>query len=359
MSAAVFFNRTKSRESTIALDEQGRRAQELFLALFEGTSAAVLELDSAMVITRANRHAYELFAMSAEIVGTPLLQSTTSLDILELALVAQASGDALEKEISGLGPQRRTAVVRIIPKSEGAVLIAQDVTDLRRLETVRQDFVANVSHELRTPLASIRAITEALQEGALEEKPVAERFLGMIVHETERLARIADDLLVLTRAETGQLEKGRFDLADLAREAFGKFQTRAEKAEIQLEAHLPENLPISGSEDQIEQVVVNLLDNALKYTPKGGRVRLAASRHGGKVSLCVEDTGIGIKAQDLPRVFERFYRVDKARSRESGGTGLGLSIVKHIIDAHGGAVRVESTINKGSTFTIDFPAEEQ
>ena len=215
--------------------------------------------------------------------------------------------------------------------------------------------VANVSHELRTPLASIRAMTETLQDGALQDPSVAYHFLATINNEAQRLTRISEDLLILSQAESRQPEKARFLLAGMIQEAVIRFQPQAEKAGIDLSASLPADLEVCANHDQIEQVIVNLIDNALKYTSSGGKACVTAENEAKHVAVHVSDTGIGIMSQDLPRIFERFYRVDKARSRQSGGTGLGLSIVKHIVEAHGGQVTVKSEYGHGSTFTFTLP----
>jgi PAS domain S-box-containing protein len=249
-------------------------------------------------------------------------------------------------------------VQALVPPTDKTLflLLFDDVTELRRLETVRRDFVANVSHELRTPLASIRAMAETLQDGAINDMAVAGRFVNIIVGEVERLTRILEDLLILSRAESKLPERHSFVLSDLVRDVVERFQPQAGKAQIQLSYQGPRPLMVVANRDQIEQVLVNLVDNAIKYTPPGGRVDVTAKPQDQLVTVYVVDTGIGILSQDLPRLFERFYRVDKARSRQSGGTGLGLSIVKHIVETHGGKVMVESEYGRGSTFSFTLPS---
>jgi two-component system phosphate regulon sensor histidine kinase PhoR len=324
--------------------------------------AGIVILNGEDVIVRANMAARPLFARSlSRVLGKTLHQATQSAELVELAHEARAARSLCRREIrlSGSGGViLRVAIAPVAgddPDSSRLVLVADDVTELRRLETIRRDFVANVSHELRTPLASIRAMTETLQDGALQDPSVAYHFLATINNEAQRLTRISEDLLILSQAESRQPEKTSFLLAGLLQEAVSRFQPQAEKAGVELAAVLPADLEVFANHDQIEQVIVNLLDNALKYTPAGGKACVTAENRAKQVAVHVSDTGIGIMSQDVPRIFERFYRVDKARSRQSGGTGLGLSIVKHIIEAHGGQVTVKSDYGHGSTFTFTLP----
>jgi two-component system phosphate regulon sensor histidine kinase PhoR len=232
---------------------------------------------------------------------------------------------------------------------------------LERVERIRKDFVINVSHELRTPLASIQGYTETLIDGALSDPDHNMRFLSIIRHNAERLARITEDLLTLSRIEqkrqTFEFEPNLVSgLLNDARELMAPI---AEKREIQLDLALgPPDSEAWCDREAVSQILSNLLDNAIKYTPAGGRITLGARLQGGWMELYVRDTGIGIPPEELPRLFERFYRVDKARSREMGGTGLGLSIVKHLVAAHGGSIRVESQIGQGSTFFFTLPVDE-
>lgn len=231
-----------------------------------------------------------------------------------------------------------------------------DRTEVARMEQVRRDFVANVSHEFRTPLASVRALAETIMDDGQMTAATRERFLNMIVHETERLARIADDLLVLTRAESRTPEVEPVDLTSLTQRVIEQLQPEAAEASVEVHSELPPSLTVGANYDQMVQVVLNLLSNAIRYNRPEGHVYVRGKSQKGQVILEVEDTGIGILSEDLPRIFERFYRVDKARSRETGGTGLGLSIVKHIVEAHGGKVEVESEYRQGSTFRVYLPS---
>lgn len=239
--------------------------------------------------------------------------------------------------------------------------LQREHAELEKLERVRKDFVINVSHELRTPLASIQGYTETLIDGALQDPDNNMRFLGIIRHNAERLARLTEDLLTLSRIEQKR-KKFEFEprvVNSLIHDVLEMVRPIAEKNEIRLreEPALGDAIVWCDSE-AISQVLSNLLDNAIKYTPKGGEITVGAHGVGDRIEFFVRDTGIGIPEEDLPRLFERFYRVDKARSRELGGTGLGLSIVKHLVAAHSGTARVESQVGRGSTFYFTLPVEQ-
>jgi len=241
--------------------------------------------------------------------------------------------------------------------------LQREQAELEHVERIRKDFVINVSHELRTPLASIQGYTETLIDGALHDPHNNMRFLAIIRHNAERLARITEDLLTLSRIEQHR-QKFEFQphsVRGLLKNALDIIRPIAEKRNLKLHlagAEESQNFEAWCDSEAVSQILSNLLDNAIKYTPAGGRIEVGAKRAGEYVELYVRDTGIGIPAEDLPRLFERFYRVDKARSRELGGTGLGLSIVKHLAAAHGAVVRVESRPNEGSTFYFTLPLEE-
>ena len=335
-----------------------------YQALLDLSDSAVMVLDCNGVIIRANALAGRLLGVSTNSpVGHTLLELTLSQSLHKLALASREESRTLFMESRIPEPDGKVLAVKISPilidskPSDMLILLARNITDLRRLETIRRDFVANVSHELRTPLASIRAMAETLQQGALEDTEVASKFLDTIINESQRLARISEDLLILSQAESRAPTKEPFDMEKLLRKVVQRFQPQADRSGINLSLDCPAPLQAFGSQDQIEQVIVNLIDNALKYTSEGGNVRVSGGMQEDGINVCVRDTGIGIMSKDLPRLFERFYRVDKARSRSSGGTGLGLSIVKHIVEAHGGNVTVESEYNHGSAFSFTLPNE--
>ena len=237
--------------------------------------------------------------------------------------------------------------------------VQEDIAQLRRSDQVRKDFTANVSHELRTPLAAIKAFAETLHEGAAEDPEHRAEFIQEIESNADRMTRLVDDLLTLStldsKARSRALES--VDLMRVAAEVTATLKPLASRKELGLRLEPFHDIPpVRGDRGQLKQVLTNLLDNAVKYTPEKGLVRVSASCAESRVTVSVQDTGPGIPAEDLPRIFERFYRVDKARSRELGGTGLGLAIVKHIVEAHGGSVAVESRPGAGSTFRFTLPA---
>ncbi len=238
----------------------------------------------------------------------------------------------------------------------GSLLLLQDLTRIRRLETVRRDFISNLSHELRTPLASLKALTETLQDGALDDPPAARRFIEQIQIEVDALSQMVTELLELSRIESGRLTLDRRPVApeDLLSSASKRMRLQAERAGLNLRVECPSDLPkVEIDLQRLEQVLVNLIHNAVKFTRPGGQILLAAETGNGEVRFAVQDTGIGIPSEDISRIFERFYRVD--RSRTGSGTGLGLSIAKHIVEAHKGRIWVESIEGQGSTFHFTIP----
>lgn len=273
-----------------------------------------------------------------------------------LVEASRSTGEVRARELD-LGHPPRTVHAGAFPVgSDGLVLIVlRDVTEARRLDEVRRDFVAAASHELKTPVASIQATSETL-ELALEEDPrAAKRFVQNLVRDAERLSRIVRDLLDLSRLETerGPIEPVRLDL--LAREETERLRERARQADLELDVDAMATT-VPGSRKDLSLLISNLLDNAIRYTKPGGRVALRVITENGTALLSISDSGIGIPARDLPRIFERFYRVDRARSRETGGTGLGLAIVKHVAEQHGGTVEASSELGTGTTFRVTLPS---
>ncbi|HEY9075582.1 MAG TPA: ATP-binding protein [Anaerolineaceae bacterium] len=238
------------------------------------------------------------------------------------------------------------------------LLVFQDLTRLRRLETVRRDFISNVSHELRTPLASLKALAETLNEGALEDPPAARRFLGQMETEIDNLTQMVRELLELSRIESGRVPLNRVRTAPnrLVASAVDRMRLQAERAGLKLLPDCSDELPaVRADSDRIEQVLVNLIHNAIKFTPPGGEITVSARQEGRMVVFGVRDTGVGIAPEDLPRIFERFYKADRARS--GGGTGLGLSIARHLIEGHGGTIWAQSVPGQGSTFSFSLPVD--
>ena len=245
----------------------------------------------------------------------------------------------------------------VTPAADDATLVViRDVTNQRRLEAVRRDFVANASHELKTPAATIQAVAETLGRAATEDPEAVARFASQLEREAVRLSRIVADLLDLSRLESGSALEDFVSLGVAAREEGQRLEETAEHAGVTLEIQTEDERSVRGSQRDLALLVRNLIDNAIRYSHEGGRVAVRIDAEGDEVILRVSDTGIGIPSRDLDRIFERFYRVDRARSRETGGTGLGLAIVKHVVENHGGEIGVESELGRGTTFRISFPA---
>ena len=352
MSLFPWAKSTQTRTETLPAPQIDARRWQ---TLLETTDDAVLLVDAEGHILVANTVADALFGLAPP--GSTLLAQTLSSDLDELYRSAVRRRMSVEREVTLSQPSSRTLHARIAPldESEEYLIVLRELTELRRLERVRRDFVANVSHELRTPLTSIKAMAETLLEGARLDEEVAPRFLQTIMRESDRLVRLSADLLDLSRVEVRGIEKRPVDLAALVADVVGRLSAQAEKADITLANTIRSPLDVSADRDEMAQVLVNLLDNAIAYSPRGGVVTFSAQESPETVSISVADTGIGILSHDIPRLFERFYRADKARSRASGGTGLGLSIVKHIVENHGGTVGVESEYNKGSVFSFTLP----
>lgn len=276
-------------------------------------------------------------------------------------------GTAQKKEVTFYKPGERTVDVYITPihsnysRIAGAVVLLHDVSDWRRLERMRSEFVANVSHELRTPITAVRGFSETLLDGAMDDPVITKQFLQIINDESERLTRLINELLELSKIESGhiQFRHEPVDLVKLVERTVVRYNHQAEQSGLTIRTELPEQpVELIADGDRVAQVLINLLGNAIAYTTTGGVVTVGVENAGSDVVLRVEDTGIGIPEEDLPRLFERFYRVDKARARRSGGTGLGLAIVKHIVEGHHGRVVVTSEVGKGSCFRVYLPKEQ-
>jgi two-component system, OmpR family, phosphate regulon sensor histidine kinase PhoR len=297
--------------------------------------------------------------------GRDLLEVVRHPELQRLVRDALESAGPLERELTLYGEQPRTLQAHGTALRDrrgqglGALVVLNDVTHLRRLERMRQDFVANVSHEIKTPITSILGFVETLLDGAIEQPETARRFLEIVGRHAQRLNAITDDLLNLSRieqgAQQGDLATEEAALPQLLRSAVGVCALKAEARGIRVLLDCPPDLRARINAQLVEQAVVNLVDNAVKYAPAGTEVRVEGDREPGGIVIRVRDQGPGIPAEHQPRLFERFYRVDKARSRKAGGTGLGLAIVKHIAQAHGGRVEVESRFGTGSTFTLHLP----
>jgi two-component system, OmpR family, phosphate regulon sensor histidine kinase PhoR len=297
--------------------------------------------------------------------GSPLVEVARQTEMIEAVRKVLAGEMRVEAEIV-TGTLRQhffAATVAAVRAGEtfGAVIVLHDISELRKLERVRRDFVANVSHEFRTPLTAIQGFAETLLAGATEDPQNRDRFLGIIVEHSRRLARLTEDLLMLSKMDSDRLELEirPVNVSQLIESCLETSQHRAAEKEITITAKRTEGVPeIAGDRRRLAEILQNLLDNAIQYSMSRGKVTIGADRFGPEVVITVSDTGIGIPTADQPRIFERFYRVDAARSREAGGTGLGLSIAKHLVEAHGGRIWVDSELGHGSQFHFSVPVFE-
>ncbi len=336
-------------------DEKGRM-EAVLASMGEG----VIVTDRRGTVTLANRKATELFGLS--LTGKGILGISRDSGLHDLIEEGMSKLGVTSGEITLHEPQEMILSVAVSPlirgmKVSGTVIVFHDITTLKRLERMRKDFVANVSHELKTPLTSIAGFAETLLGGALEEKENAKRFVETIRKNAVRLSRLVDDLLTLSNIELGKID---FDirpvnLSETAKTVLSTLSPKAERKGLELKICLPERIMVMADRDRLEQVLLNLVDNAVKFTEQGS-VSISAESAGGKVKVTVADTGIGIPDKDLPRLGERFYRVDPARSRRLGGTGLGLAIVKHLVISMGGEMTIESGPGDGTRVTIALPS---
>ncbi len=351
----------KLRESLAAERRRWERERAERDVLLAHMSDAVALLDRENRVVNANRAFGDLFGQGvAPAPGSPLHDILRSPDILDLVREARASVTPIDRELRLFGAETRALEVRaarVETAEPGAVLLVlRDLTERERQIRIRQDFVANVSHELRTPLTSIRGYAETLLDGGLEDRSNRRQFVTVIREQAARLQTLVEDLLSLAELERSGLDlhRTRFDLRLLANAQAAAFRDRAHHQGLELAVDAGPPVEVLADRGRIEQVLANLLDNALKYTERGG-VSLTLGGDAERAWCVVEDTGVGIPEEEQARIFERFYRVDKARSREMGGTGLGLAIVKHILAQHRGEISVESAPGRGSRFRFELP----
>lgn len=341
------------------LETENNRMHAILNSMVEG----VIAVDRGTRVLWLNPTAEKIFNISQNNAqGKIFLEVFPNNDIAEIISLTLKAGELVSKELTLIWPVQKVFQVNASPIFEskavsGCLLVIHDITEIRRLETMRRDFVANVSHELKTPLTSIKGFVETLLEGALEDKENSVNFLKIINTHADRLNILINDLLDLSYIESKEivLKKDKFSLASLAKEVILGFKSQAKKKQVEISFALPQDLEIVADRSKIEQVLTNLINNAIKYNKEKGFVKIYSEVLADKIKIMVEDSGSGIPAKDITRIFERFYRVDKARSRELGGTGLGLSIVKHIIELHAGSVGVQSTEGLGSKFWFIFP----
>lgn len=328
----------------------------------------VLVTDVQTRIIMCNPAAEKIFGFEvSRVMGRRTIEVFPSYRVEELVSKA-LEGEEAFSEVEIHDPRQRILKMKVSPlRAEGdnvigVVLVVDDVTKVRQLEKARREFTANVSHELRTPISAIQALAEALLEGASHNPHLSTHFAKSIYQETRRLANLVDDILYLSRLESEEipLHKHLVSPGVMTEKVIDRFQARANEKGVELKVKIPPNISsILVNEQYIIISLSNLLDNAIKYTPAGGTVSVALEEGEEEISFRVSDTGAGIPTRELPRIFERFYRVDKARSHESGSTGLGLSIAKHVVEKHGGRIEVKSFLGKGSTFTIYLPKNTQ
>jgi two-component system phosphate regulon sensor histidine kinase PhoR len=329
-------------------------------ALLNASSDATVAVDSAGRVVYLNDAARRIFsAAGANAEGRAFIEVVRDHDLNELLLAAAQRGERSVRLVAYGQAQRWLQATAVPIEGAGAwaaLAIFHDLTEVRQLDSVRRDFISNVSHELRTPLAGIRAAAETLQEGALDDRAAAVEFLGHIQRETDRMTQLVEELLELSRIESGAapLSFEQLDAAALARDSARRFAQQAERAGLTLAAECDDvPLTIIGDGERLERALGNLIANAIKFTQTGGAITVSAHAADRSVAISVRDTGVGIEPDQQARVFERFYKAD--RGRGSGGTGLGLAIVKHIVQAHEGSVSVESRPGRGSTFTMRLP----
>lgn len=338
---------------------QNQKLSAIFNSMIEG----VIVLNKTGHIVSVNSTIEKIFGVTKDTVeGKVFLEAMRNNDIAEVINAILKEGKPVTSEITLIYPIRRIFEVSATPIFDndaitGCLVVIHDITELRRLETVRSDFVANVSHELKTPLTSIKGFVETLLEGALDDKENNRNFLKIIQDHAERLNNLVEDLLSLSHLESKEitLNKKNVNLKQQVEDVISGFKSQLKKKNIEIKNELPANVSVAADKDRIEHVFTNLIDNAIKFNKEKGNIRIYSQEISGGIKVIVEDSGIGIPEKDISRIFERFYRVDKARSREMGGTGLGLSIVKHIVEAHKGTVEAQSELGRGSTFTITFP----
>jgi len=359
--AAAFNNMSDEVRGRIReITAQRARLEAVLLSMSDG----VIVVDSKGNIILVNRALTEMFGVNEDVRGKKPLEVIRNVEVQGLADRLLRGGVSSEKKEIALVPEEKVVVINGTPIvrdtiTRGAVMVFHDITEMRRLEGIRRDFVANVSHELRTPASNIRGFAETLASGALEDKENAMEFVKIIEENSDRLVRLIEDLLALSKIESGKahlkLEKcsAREVISGVERE----IKKQAAAKQIKLENGLKDkDLFILADQGMIFQALFNLVDNAVKYTGKQGTVTILAKETKGFIEIEVKDNGPGIPEEHIERIFERFYRVDKSRSRETGSTGLGLSIVKHIAEEHKGLVRVESEPGKGSSFFLSIPA---
>ncbi len=368
-------NETAARlaQSFASLTDERNRTAAILESMIEGV-AVISSEERAIFYNRAFAQILDLEPRGATVQapmgtmgnGRPLVETVRQSELLTAVHQVLASGQREEIEVTVGTLRPRTFAATVTPvrpglddhASSGAVMVLHDISELRRLERVRRDFVANVSHEFKTPLTAIQGFAETLLEGALDDTEHRARFVEIIRDHAVRLARLTDDLLKLSQIEAGRMdvELRTVNICELTYACVETVRFAAKKKNHEIEIHCPADLPnVMADANRLREVLINLLENAVQYTPLGGHIEVRVERADEMVILTVADNGIGIPQGEQERIFERFYRVDSARSREAGGTGLGLSIARHIVEAHGGKIWVDSAVGQGSRFHFSVP----
>ncbi|MFD2379956.1 ATP-binding protein [Paenibacillus xanthanilyticus] len=361
----VFNNMTMRLREALETNEEEK---DKLASILANMSDGVVATDEQGVVMIANRRAREMLQSDCQ--GRPLSEL---FDMEERHLQAMLGGGGEsstvihrqhpDEELDEVMRVTFTPIHRRDKGISGAIAVLQDVTEQEKLEQSRREFVANVSHELRTPLTTIKSYTEALDDGAMDDRELAQRFVSVIRNETERMIRLVTDLLHLSRLDSNQapLRRQSTSVPEMLEEVADRFSFQMRKKSIRSTVRVEDGIKhVLLDRDQIDQVLDNLVSNAIKYTLDGGRIEIVASRPDpSSIAIRVKDTGIGISRKDLSRIFDRFYRVDKARSRNMGGTGLGLSIAREIVKAHGGTIALDSEPNEGTTVTVTLPALQE
>lgn len=344
------------KKSVAEISEERSKLDNILANMTDG----VVMTDAEGAVILANQAAQKLFNFKeGKVIGQPMIEVVRDYEIDEILKSCLSQEREQATQFESRATQRFLRIIAVplrYNRMKGALIVFQDLTELRNLQTMRREFVGNISHELRTPLAALKAIVETLQGGAIDDKKAAQDFLNQADNEVDRMTQMVDELTELSRIETGrtELKLEPVNLNSLVEEAIAGLTPQARKQEVTLKKSLQADLPVvKVDKDRIRNAMVNLIHNAIKFTPSGGKVIISTKLAEDSVIVAIADNGVGIPGEDLPHIFERFYKVDKARS--GGGTGLGLAIAKHIVQAHGGNIWVESEEGKGSTFSFSLP----
>jgi len=359
--AAAFNNMSEEIKTKIEeITSNQTRLEAVFSSMFDG----IMVVDPRGSILLINRALIDILNVQTDPVSKKPIEVLRNIEIQEITDKVLNLREGVEsREMTLLLPGKKIFMIHGTPivrdnNIEGAVLVFHDITEIRHLATVRRDFVANVSHELRTPATNIKGYTETLLDGALDDKNTATEFIQIIQGDADRLVNLISDLLDLSKLESGRISPGKrpCSIFNISQKVIDELVKFAQVKDIEIINNIADNLPIVNiDENMITQVFFNLIDNAIKYTTKAGKIIISSESGKDHLKIHVKDSGIGIPEKEIPRIFERFYCVDRARSKVVGGTGLGLSIVKHIIEEHGGTISVQSVLGRGSTFSFEIP----